>query len=143
MSKRQVDNSQSCIIWDQCCDGLIINATREKSRNDYHEYSKYVNVCSSNPCLGEMGIPLLVDDFPPPRLLPKFATGFVQQACCIAAALLSYKEAIVYCKNSRSRSPSVIATCFILFNKVDLKVCLSCLKFYVSKATSNHFSCIC
>jgi len=66
------------------------------------------------------GLALKWDVMPGPRELKKYSQAFVQYACQIAVALETGKDAVVFCKNGRSRSPSVVATFYLIFRGMSL-----------------------
>ena len=116
---RQIQDNDVVNLHDYMTGRHIKNSTRvfaEKENDD--KLNKKINVRVALPELGNKSIPLRFDESPLPREVKKYAESFAQYACAISAALWSGKNPLVFCKNGRSRSPSVVAAFFILFRGV-------------------------
>jgi len=120
----QVYDSDKVVLVDPATRNLIINVTRilgEKMGKDKRSVV-VVNVRLAHGYFKDEGRAISRDVNPGPtaREISTFAEAFVQHASVIAMALGTGKNALVYCQNGRSRSPSVIAAFFIIFRGVPL-----------------------
>ena len=136
MAARQVHDDQVVKLFDLESGMVILNPTKEKARegivNEDHIY-----VCKPAPELGEISVALDRDERPEGRGAAKVAKAFTQYACLIQAKLLQKqnecslpgnaekisRELVVYCKNSRTRSPSVLLVFFMIFRGYSLDAC--------------------
>lgn len=121
MSIRQVHDDNVVKLFDTKTGKVIHNPTRELAQKASCKRN-HLCVVDANPQLGN-DILSLVDDMPSAREVPRLAKLFTQRACWIAAKLHEGQDPIVYCKNSRTRSPSVIVAFFMLFRGVPLDFC--------------------
>ena len=116
----QVQDKEAANLLDCKTNRKIINCTRllgdELTNNKLDEDG----VDDSIVLIDTRGLALKFDVMPGPRELKRYAQAFVQYACEIAVALEMGKDAVVFCKNGRSRSPSVVATFFLIFRGMSL-----------------------
>ena len=112
----QVKDKESANLLDCKTNRKIINCTRLLG----DELTNKDGVDDSIVLIDARGLALKYDVMPGPRELKRYAQAFVQYACEIAVALEMGKDAVVFCKNGRSRSPSAVATFFLLFRGMSL-----------------------
>lgn len=126
MSKYQVKDKDTVDLLDCKTNKKIINCTQPRgdefanNKPADNESIQLINVRKSDIRFGEKGLALQWDVMPESRQVKKFAQAFVQYASAIAVALETGKDAVVYCKNGRSRSPSVVAAFYIIFRGMSL-----------------------
>jgi hypothetical protein len=138
MTARQIHDNEVVKLIDMETRGIIVNPTREKvwnndplSKSEETRPDDHIYVCEPNSCLGKDAIGLRFDEMPSQGELPKVVKSFVQQACRIAAILHKGGNPIVYCKNSRTRSPTVIVVFFMIFRGYSMnEFCLLFKKTY-------------
>lgn len=124
MSRYQVNDEAEVVLLDSKTRRVIRNCTRilgdTLNQSTDNVDVQTVNVRECDTRFGEGGQTLAYDVMPEGREMQKVAAAFVQYASVIVHALETGKDAVVYCKNGRSRSPSVVAAFFILYRGVPL-----------------------
>ena len=106
-----MQDTDKVILLDEKTHQIIINCTRLVG-DRFDNNAKYGVVDVSRV--------IKSDSMPEPREVKKVTELFVQCATAIADILESGKDALIYCKNGRSRSPAVVAAFFIIFRGYEL-----------------------
>ena len=106
-----MQDTDKVILLDEKTHQIIINCTRLVG-DRFDNNAKYGVVDVSRV--------IKSDSMPEPREVKKVTELFVQCATAIADILESGKDALIYCKNGRSRSPAVVVAFFIIFRGYEL-----------------------
>jgi hypothetical protein len=126
MSSIEVNDNDIAQLIDVDTEQVLMNCTRTSARslllkddNDRETEGVYVNLPYEE--YGDKGLGLTWDCAPEhAKEEVRHAKCFIQFACVIAGKLKNGKDVVVYCKNGRSRSPSVLASFFLIFRGMSL-----------------------
>ena len=115
MASYQVQDFARAVLVDTKTCRTIENCTKLAVRND-EEGRELINCRSSYDRYGQQGLAIPWDEMASERTFKTYTRAFVQLASAIAYTLeKEEKIPLVYCKNGRSRSPSVVAAFFIIY----------------------------
>jgi hypothetical protein len=125
MSSVEVNDNEIAYLIDVDTEQVLMNCTRTSAlsllekANDRQTEGVYVNEPREE--YGDKGLGLKWDCAPEhAKEELRQAKCFIQLACVIAEKLKNGKNVVVYCKNGRSRSPSVLASFFLIFRGMPL-----------------------
>jgi hypothetical protein len=125
MSSVQVNDNEIAHLIDVDTEQVLMNCIRTSAlslldkENDEETEGVYVNEPREE--YGDKGLGLKWDCTPEhAKEEVRQAKCFIQFACVIAGKLKNGKNVVVYCKNGRSRSPSVLASFFLIFRGMPL-----------------------
>ncbi len=126
MPSCQVDDTDQVLLVDPITRRFIINCSRlavgeiRGGNRDKHK-CEFIDLLQPNSVYGKWGKALKYDDIQSGRGVSRDAEAFVQYASSIASTLEKGKKAVVFCRNGRSRSPSVIAAFYIIYRGLSLR----------------------
>ena len=126
MASYQVNDTDKVILADHITGRTIINCTKlavAELRGGNSDKYEFINARQPNSTTyGTEAKAIKYDDMPTGnREVNRDAEAFVQYASSIVSALKTGKIAVVFCKNGRSRSPSVVAAFYVIYRGISLR----------------------